>query len=502
MRRKVLALSLVAALAACTSRPPEETFLEEATTALGATTLNTVEYSGAGLNHAYGQAYAPGGPWPAFKVTSYKAVIDYNTPAMRVELDRTNPDGEVRGGGGLPLLAPQKQIQVVSGEAAWNVGGQNATMAAPSTASPTPVPDRLLNIWKSPHGVVKAAQKAGANAKVTMQPNGGAVVTFPAAGLTVKATFNAEHLVEKAETTVDDPIYGDSVWESRFSDYKDFNGVKFPMHIVQTQSGYPVLDITVTDVKINPAVTIEVPENIKTASSQPPPPAVAPVQVTKLADGVFFFSGQGINSTAVEFKDHIVLWESTNDDGLATARFEAVRKAIPNKPVKYVVHTHHHSDHLGGFRTAVAEGATIIAQAQTKDWLEKVAAMPHTIHPDRLAQSPKAPVIETVDDKRVLTDGVRTMEIHRLLNFSHADTMLIGYLPKEKILLETDAYNPAANQSGTPAVISPLQVNLYDNVRRLKLDVKQIVPGHGPLVTMNDLLTMVGKGRNGSKSTN
>ena len=76
MRRIVLALSLVAALASCTSRPPEETFLEEAATALGATTLNTVEYSGAGLNHAYGQAYAPGGPWPAPRPLS-RSCSDY-----------------------------------------------------------------------------------------------------------------------------------------------------------------------------------------------------------------------------------------------------------------------------------------------------------------------------------------------------------------------------------------------------------------------------------------
>src|SRR4029453_9933028 len=70
---------------------------------------NPIQYTGRGSNNAYGQAFKPGDPWPAFKVTSYTATVDYKAPAMRVELDRTNPDGVVRGGGGLPLLAPQNQ---------------------------------------------------------------------------------------------------------------------------------------------------------------------------------------------------------------------------------------------------------------------------------------------------------------------------------------------------------------------------------------------------------
>jgi len=496
MRPIILAALMTVTLAACSSQPPEEAALEAAAKALGATAVNSIQYSGSGLNHAYGQAYAPGGAWPAFKVTSYTAVVDYGAPAMRVELDRTNPDGVVRGGGGLPLLAPQKQIQAVSGDVAWSERTQGgANLAAPSTASPNPAADRLRDIWKSPHGVIKAAQKAGTETVVTLQPGGEAIVTFPAAGTTLKATLNADHLVEKVEHVVDDPVAGDAVWATTYSDYKDFNGVKFPTHIVQTQAGFPVLDLNVTDVQVNPSTAINVPANIKEAAAQPAPPAVAPVKTTKLADGVFWFSGQGINTSAVEFRDHIVVWESTNDDALATARFAAIREAIPNKPIKYVISSHHHNDHLGGLRTAVAEGAIIITQEQNKDWFEKVIATPHTVKPDRLAQSPKTATIETVGDKRVLTDGVRTMELHRLLNFSHADTMLMAYLPKEKILLETDAYNPPAPNAPPPPVVSPLHMNLYDNLQRLKLDVRQIAPGHGNLVTMNDLLAITGKGQ-------
>jgi glyoxylase-like metal-dependent hydrolase (beta-lactamase superfamily II) len=498
MRAPAFVLSAIVALAAPAGHAQDgRATLDAAARALGAAAVTSIQYSGSGLNHAYGQAYAPGGAWPAFKVTGFTAVIDYSTAAMRVELDRTNPDGQIRGGGGLPLLAPQKQVQVVRGNIAWNVTGQTATLAAFTTASPNPVTDRLLNIWKSPHGVVKAAQNAGADTLVTMQRGADGrtvpVITFPAAGLRVKATLNAGYLVERVETRVDDPVLGDAVHETVYAGYRDFSGVTFPTRIVQNQGGHPVLDLTVTDVRANPGVSIDVPADIQQAAAQPPPALVLPVVTTKLGEGIFFFSGQGINSAAIEFKDHIVVIESPLEDAIASARFEAIHRAIPAKPIKYVVNTHHHNDHLGGLRNAVAEGAIVITQVQNKAWYERVFAMPHTITPDRLTRSPKKALIETVADKRVLTDGVRRLELHRLLDFSHVDTMLMAYLPSEKILIQTDAYNPTAANAPAPALVNPLHVNLYDNIQRLKLEVAQIVPLHGPLVTINDLRVAVGK---------
>jgi hypothetical protein len=69
----------------------------------------------------------------------------------------------------------------------------------------------------------------------------------------------------------------------------------------------------------------------------------------------------------------------------------------------------------------------------------------------------------------------------------------MAYLPKEKILIETDAYNPPPADAPRPPAISPLFVTLYDNIRRLKLDVVQIAPLHGRLVTFGDLRAAIGK---------
>ena len=86
-----------------------------------------------------------------------------------------------------------------------------------------------------------------------------------------------------------------------------------------------------------------------------------------------------------------------------------------------------------------------------KAFLERVAKTPHTIVPDRLAASKKAVKIQTVGDKGQLTDGTRTIELHRLQGYEHTGDMLVVYLPKEKILAEPDAFTPPA-QAGTPLI--------------------------------------------------
>jgi glyoxylase-like metal-dependent hydrolase (beta-lactamase superfamily II) len=207
---------------------------------------------------------------------------------------------------------------------------------------------------------------------------------------------------------------------------------------------------------------------------------------------VWYLTGGTHHSVAVEFKDYVALVECPLNDARALAVIDAVKKTIPNKPIRYAVNTHHHFDHLGGLRACVAEGATVVTGAEEKPYYEKLWAMPHTISPDRLAKAPKKAVVEAVAEKRVLTDGTQTLELYRLQGTNHADPMLIGYLPKAKVLIEADAYNPAP-PNAAPGPVVKENVNLYDNIKRLNLDVQQITPLHGRLVTISDLRKAIGQ---------
>jgi len=117
----------------------------------------SLQYSGSGANFSFGQSVAPGTPWPRFNLKSYTRTINYDTPAMRDELVRTQADPAARGGGGIPLVGEQRQLQALSGNDAWNQVGEN-----PPTAAIAAVGDRLHQLWITPHGVIKAAIKHNA----------------------------------------------------------------------------------------------------------------------------------------------------------------------------------------------------------------------------------------------------------------------------------------------------------------------------------------------------
>jgi glyoxylase-like metal-dependent hydrolase (beta-lactamase superfamily II) len=494
MRKIVVAVFVAAAFA--TARPIAQTpapaapaagpvTLDAVAKALGASRgLTQIQFSATGSNHAYGQAWKADMAWPAFKIFSYTATIDYATPAMRVDLQRTNPDTTpVRGGGGLPLLAPQAQSQAVSGTLAWNLATPANGGAPVATPAPATVADRRLLLWTlTPQGVIKAAMAN--NATVAAR-----VISFKIGDTQVKASVSPANLITSVRTTGDAAVLGDTVTETTFSGYEEYRGVKFPMHIVQKQGGFPILDLTVSAVRPQSNVAIDVPSAVQAAAA--PPPAAVRVDTQKVADGIYYLTGGSHHSVAVEFKDYVVVVEAPQTDDRAVAVFESVKKTIPNKPIKYVVNSHNHFDHLGGVRAAMAEGYTIVTQVGNKLYYEKIAAMPHTIAPDRLAKAAKKPVIEGVVDKRVFTDDTNTLELYRL-STDHDDTMLVAYLPKAKLLVEADMWNPPAANAPPPVAVNPVTVQLVDGIKKLNLDVQQIAGLHGRLATVQELRTAAG----------
>jgi hypothetical protein len=141
----------------------------------------------------------------------------------------------------------------------------------------------------------------------------------------------------------------------------------------------------------------------------------------------------------------------------------------------------------------VAEGATIITHDVNKAFFEQSLAAPRTVQPDKLAQSGKKATVEGVKDKRVLSDDTRTIELYHIQGNIHNDGLIMAYLPKEKLLVEADVYTPAPPNTPPPSQPNPVQVNLHDNIERLKLAVDQLLPIHGRIVPLAELLKAIGK---------
>ena len=441
--------------------------LNAAADTLDVATLKTLQFTGWGANFSIGRNYFPNDPWPRVYVKNYTALIDYDTASMRVELLREQGAVMPLGGGG-PFTGEQRQIQVVSGNDAWNVpaGGGSATAAQPR---PGAALERMLALWATPHGFVKAAM---ANNATTRSGSGGTEVSFTIAGkYRMTGIINPQNQVERVQTWINQPMVGDLLVETVYSAHRDFNGVLFPSRIRQSQGGHPMLDLAIVSVQTNAVVNIAVPENVRGA--QPPP---VRVDSEKLAEGVYYFTGGGANTLAIEMQDHIVLVDTPTSEERVLAVFAKAEELIPNKPVRFVVATHDHWDHAGGIRTAMDAGATIVMHEMYRPFFEKVATMPHTLVPDRLSTSKKAPKFQTVGDSGRLSDGNRTIEIYNITGNVHAAGLLMVYLPNEKIVTEADAPGQA---EPLISVLVPSAAALYDNIQRRKLDVQLIAPLHG-----------------------
>ena len=460
LKALILCIAVAILLTGCVQ---QKTGLTAAADSMGATNLNSIEYSGSGELFGFGQAYIPGERWPRFIQRSYSVAINYQTPAMRMNTVRSQGEYPPRGGAAQPVGADQRTIQVVSGKYAWTEGG------AQPNANPNAVGDRLRQLWTTPHGVIKAAMANNG----TLKDN---AITFKLDNREITATLNNQNLVEKVSFLGTNEVIGDFTDEITYSDYADFNGIKFPTHIVEKQADFPVLDVKINEVKPNAPLTLNVPENVAQAAAPPAKPAVT---VQKLADGVWYLTAGGISSWAVEFKDYVVAVEGPNGESRSLAVNEEIQKTIPNKPIKYVVNTHAHYDHAGGLRTYVAQGITVITHERNKPFFETVWARPRTIAPDMLSQNAKPAVFETVQEKKVITDGIRTMELYHLQNSGHNVATLIVYLPKENILYYGDGYNPPAGDSPIdPSRTPEYGIDLYRNVSMLNLSVKTIAPAH------------------------
>jgi glyoxylase-like metal-dependent hydrolase (beta-lactamase superfamily II) len=220
------------------------------------------------------------------------------------------------------------------------------------------------------------------------------------------------------------------------------------------------------------------------------------VDVQLLSEGVWYLTGGTHHSLVVEFKDYMAIIEAPLDEARSNAVLIEAKHLVINKPVKYLINTHHHFDHSGGLRTYVAEGATIVTSAMNKPFYDQMFKVKTTLAPDRLAKTPKAAAYLPVTDKYILTDGTQKIELYAMKNDNHNEGMLIAYIPAGKILVEADEWNPPAVGAPAPATPPAASVNLYDNVQRLKLDVSKIAPIHGRLVSMADFLKFLGKAKN------
>lgn len=201
------------------------------------------------------------------------------------------------------------------------------------------------------------------------------------------------------------------------------------------------------------------------------PPARPPIETTKVegTDNVYVFRNGNhqsmfvVTSEGVIATDPVAYGKPTG----GKAYLDEIRK-VTDKPVKFVVYSHHHYDHIAGGQALKDAGAKFIAHRRAKERLELLKD-PHTVLPD-----------DYVDDKGFklkLGDTVLELTYHGL---NHSDSTLVMRLPKERIVFIVDVI-PVGTVPGRGMIdYHPLEADAFMK-DVLKMDWDRMIPGHpGP----------------------
>jgi glyoxylase-like metal-dependent hydrolase (beta-lactamase superfamily II) len=461
---RAMATLAVVLLPACVFAQDARTVIDATFRAMGATGLNAITYSGVAAQGNFGQSRTISFGLASTSIRGYTRTIDFTLPASHAVGEAIPPTA--RGG---PPPQPRAYEQTLAADSPW---------------------EQQYSIWVTPWGFLRGAATRNATLRtkkvgdvtyktLTWSPPQPAPSGVP---YSIVGYIGPENTVDRVETWVEHPIFGDMHIEIAYENYRDFGGVKSPTRIAQREMGMETFVAAIGAVfadppnlaqlmAAGPAASGRGPATGRGSALSAPPPAAAS---EKLADGVYRITG-GYVSMAVEFKDYVVVVEGGQSEARGRAVIAETRRLFPTKKIKYVVNTHPHFDHAAGLPPFVAEGVTILEDDRSRYFVEASLGSPRTLAGDVLAKSKKKPKVEGVLEKLVLQDDTRTLELHHVKDLEHSDAMLIAYLPREKILFTADFNIPPPGQPVSPSIAT-----LIANIDRLQLDFDRHVTVHPP----------------------
>lgn len=338
------------------------------------------------------------------------------------------------------------------------------------------------------------------------------VVTLPGPNRPIRLFIDPRtQLPVKADTWEDDTVYGDARLEVFYDDWAEVNGIRVPTRLTHRLAGHIIHHQTRTNVQFDlepDSGLFDIPDDLKT----PPDPqryawglrasqmfnryllmgvpfdidqtSPGALTIKQLAPGVFHVLAPLHNSMVIEMRDHLIVLESPLYDERTQAVLAAIRTRWPDRPVKYLVASHFHHDHIGGIRGYGAMGATLITSALIEDDVEDIFKRTHSIYPDTFERNPRDVEIEGVEanEPRILTDGQRRVHIFEVPN-RHAAGSLVTYIEDAKMVFVSDLYNPELFWAPLPPSFDGWSKDLLKGLRNAGLDIEFVAGAHGGVVS-------------------
>ncbi|OFW40690.1 MAG: hypothetical protein A3F70_09310 [Acidobacteria bacterium RIFCSPLOWO2_12_FULL_67_14] len=498
--------------------------LAAASKAINEQSLRCVTFSGTGYSGPVGQTFenSVNVDWPRSEMANYTRTINWETGTSKETFDRkpgSNPASWKYGlgwVGGTPTQQQIRQTHIVNGQYAWHMDGNGAPVAVP----PELAEIYQLDIWLTPHGFLKAARKPGANPVAlwrweqlekgrdgnVVAPEKVHVVGITVLGkFRVDATINSQNIITRLKTTVNENVLGDFNIEHESTNFIAAGESRWPIawhshqgwddnwQFYSESTGHNAYGGKFPTVQAN---VCDDPVPVPEAVRQAVPPNAAQMTVEKMAPGVYLLGGGPANSYMVEFRDFVAVFEAPGSEARSLAVIEQVATLAPGKPVRWLISSHPHFDHIGGLRTYNHIGATVVLHMNNLPFINRdvLTYKARTIKPDILALWPPTEVAEgynyeAIQENFVITDNSRILRVYYVQPLQHVSGMLMAYLPAERIAIEADLFDthepPRASQM-------PAMRSFYNQVQRMKLDVATVAPVHGQPVPWSTFMTAMG----------
>jgi glyoxylase-like metal-dependent hydrolase (beta-lactamase superfamily II) len=430
--------------------------------------VKTLVIEGSGVAPNIGQNPHPEGPLPTWWVPEFKRRIDLANGRARTEQHRI---------GMFPFALPTDQLQNQSldGDLAFNINAEGRAQRASDAAAV----DRRIEMLATPVTIVRAALDPRAKLSVIREKI--AITTAQGDRLTL-ALDAATHLPTSVSWMTSSENLGDVANTTSFEDYETVSGIRLPKRYV---TKIDFRDWTSGDFRVSKNTVdgdvgdLAAPAAVRSASA-PTPPAIS-VDAQPVAKGIWWLAGTGGNAFSIlfEFDDHLTLFEAPTSEARTKAVIEKARATVPNKPLTEVIVTHHHFDHTGGLRTAVAEGLTVISHQGNESIFKEMTARKATLKPDLLAKSGKTLKFRGMDDTLVLKDGSMEVDLFRLHDNTHAPYLIAAFVPRDNLLVEGDLMDMTWFKH-------PWAENYRQNLAMRKIHFAKDIPVHGRIATFDE----------------
>jgi glyoxylase-like metal-dependent hydrolase (beta-lactamase superfamily II) len=520
----VAVFSAVVLLSCATPQTREQALVSRAVEAMGGAdalaSIKTITFKGSSKFWEPEQSDIPGGE-PRFAVDApFEGIADTAGRAIRIDWDKNM------------AYIPRtfKYSEIVTPTAGYVIGVDSSARNAQSLQSSPPAHTmsglRLAAAQRELlRGAVTGLVMAMHRDPEGVRPAGDIVVqgrSLPAVSYrSLIVAFDPQTgLPERVRTLDYDSIWGDVNFDYVYSQWRDIGGVKVPLARKYELNGRMVQEISFADVRLNQPIDttrLQIPAAALAGAAKPATGNVPHqwvlrrqyvgfymdsehpsydtrasqgLRLQEIAPGVHHVVGGTHNSLLVEMSDHLIVIDTPITDWQSRWVVNAAKEKFPNKPIRWVVLTHHHNDHAGGLRGYLAEGGTLVVGQGAGQHFRRVLSAPMTRNPDmRPYDFNRTPILE-VPESHVMSDARGRQVIVYVMDNPHAKGMLMAWVPDAKLGFVTDVWSPGPP---LPAKPNPGLVSVVNAVKKAGIQPERFAGGHGSTAEYASLARLAGR---------